>query len=171
LTYSSDFETGEVKIKAEQVQSKDANYCALFDFNLEVEVTDEEGQIHALELEFINSPLATTSCQIPAKTNPQLLRIDPVGKILFGWSKVDVPEKLLIQNAKNGTDIFTRLWSSQELIKKGSATAMEAVRNLLIISAERIYFEREILGSKEFGCERPFKEQNTEMCGYSSQDG
>jgi hypothetical protein len=127
LSYSSDFETGEVKVKAEQVQSKTENFCPQFDFILDVEVTDEAGTIHKMELDFTDTPLATTSCKIAEKTNPQMLRVDPGGKILFAWDKVEVPEKLLILNAKNGDDIFTRLWSYQELIKKGSPTAMEAV--------------------------------------------
>ena len=122
-----------MKVKAEQVQSKDANFCPLFDFNLEVEVTDEAGKIYTMELDFTNSPIANTSCKIPEKTNAQMLRVDPGGKILFAWSKVDVPEKLMIQNAKNANDIFTRLWSYQELIKKGSPAAMEAVCQILVI--------------------------------------
>eukprot|EP00743_Colponemidia_sp_Colp-15_P011017 GILK01012226.1.p1 GENE.GILK01012226.1~~GILK01012226.1.p1 ORF type:complete len:869 (-),score=115.44 GILK01012226.1:273-2879(-) len=126
-----DLETRTVTICLEQVQ--DSNWSR-FEFDLEVELTDDLGKVHHVTLRFAlggNGVPVQAATTVKLHGNPRMIRFDPESNVLFNL-ELSVGEDILVTTASTAGDIRNRIWAFTELIRDGSSSCLRRVQDLIL---------------------------------------
>lgn len=128
--YSYDKKTNLVKVSLSQTQVDEKNGIPLFAFPLEIEISDENGNVFTTTAEFDREEQTTAFIPIPNGSNPHILRIDPEGKVLFSL-ELSADDDILENTAKSAKDIHSRIHAYYVLIKSGSRASLKTVQRLI----------------------------------------
>jgi aminopeptidase N len=128
-------------IDFKQKQEDKKNGINIFNFDLDVELTLEDGTITTKTITFEE---ANTSVSFDSNSVPKCVRIDPGLKILFSLD-FNPGEDILFNTLKSSKDIFNKIRSGLELIKIGSYSAIQKVSSAL--KEEKFYGVRSVLAS------------------------
>lgn len=128
-TYDYQVDENGVAITIKQTQISDD--IPLFAFDLEVELVDDKGNIYQKTLTFDSEAAASTWIQLKDGCTPNIFRVDPAAKVLF---QLDMPfdQKVLVNTAEKAGDINNRIRAYEELIKKGTHSALKSVKELIV---------------------------------------
>ncbi|KAI8391176.1 peptidase family M1-domain-containing protein [Radiomyces spectabilis] len=121
-----------VKFVLTQTQVDEANNIPLFATDIEIEFTDDQNHVYTTRVTFDRDASVTTFINLNDKASPQSLRIDPDGKVLFSL-ELAADQDILINMAKNASDVVSRITAYTELIKKGSRPLLKTIREAIQI--------------------------------------
>ncbi|KAJ2964794.1 hypothetical protein NQZ79_g301 [Umbelopsis isabellina] len=128
--YSYDSQSNQVKVVLNQTQVDEKEGIPLFGFPLELEVVDDQGNVHSNTAIFDREAKVVTYIQLPSDSKPQIFRIDPDGKVLFSVD-LTADQSILENTAKSAKDIFNRMQAYYELVKNGSRASLKIVQKLV----------------------------------------
>ena len=124
-----------------QTQEDKKKDIKLFHFDLDIEITFEDGSIETKTVSFEDE---TISISFISESIPTLIRIDPEVKILFSLS-FNPGEDILFNTLKKSKDIFNKIRCGIELVKIGSYSSIQKVEEALKI--EEFYGVRSVLAN------------------------
>lgn len=130
-SYSYDKDKKECTLTMEQSQISPAekNDIAMFHFELDVEITDENDVVTVGTAVFEDSTKAYVRLNCASK--PKVIRLDPHGKVLITLD-FNPGEPILASTAESAKDVVSRIRAYQELIKIGSFSSMKSVSELIL---------------------------------------
>lgn len=128
--YSYDSQTNQVKVVLNQTQVDEKEGIPLFGLPLELEVVDEQGNVHSNTAVFDREAKVVTYIQLPSDSKPHIFRIDPQGKVLFSVD-LTADQSILENTAKGAKDVFNRMQAYYELVKSGSRASLKTVQRLV----------------------------------------
>jgi aminopeptidase N len=126
VEYAHDAEKSTCTLKVKQAQKDDKKGIGLFDFDLEIEITDDDGprSVTVPVREELNTIVT------PVKGEPSMVRIDPERRVLF--RQTFQPGDDLLKAALTGAgDVISRIHAARELIETGKRANLEAVREAM----------------------------------------
>lgn len=127
--YGYDIEKNRVKIVLTQTQVDQE--VPLFGFDLGVQVITDSKETFSSSVHFDENKTATAFIELPQGQKPSQIAIDPEFNVLFSLDMSSIDRDVLIETAKNGATVPTRIWAYLELIKSGTKTALKAVQELI----------------------------------------
>ncbi|KAG0168668.1 hypothetical protein DFQ28_000363 [Apophysomyces sp. BC1034] len=129
--YEYDKVENRIKIVLSQTQVDEANDVPLFEFDLELELTDDQGKTYVSSVHFDCESSITTYIHLKGGASPSILRVDPDGRVLFTLDMAP-DQDVLVNTAKSAKDVVNRIRAYQQLIKGGSRSALKAVQNMIV---------------------------------------
>jgi aminopeptidase N len=132
-------ERREAKLTLQQTQRDEKRQIGLFDFDVDVELVEENGKIHrtVISMRGGDLPFTVSTSDTSASTvigglesKPVGLRIDPENKVLFSLD-LNPGFDILVYTLNNAQDIKNRIWAGKELAKVGSVAALRQVHDAL----------------------------------------
>ncbi|KAI8895389.1 hypothetical protein BC833DRAFT_529515 [Globomyces pollinis-pini] len=119
-------------ITLEQTQVNHDAQIPFFQIDVEVQITDKDGNVYSSVVKF-QDPLQTKVFTVikMGLTEPKVVAIDPNQKILYGL-EMELSENILIGTASEAKDVPNRIIAYRSLIKKGTYSAMKAVEEFIL---------------------------------------
>eukprot|EP01087_Luapelamoeba_hula_P013662 TRINITY_DN3907_c0_g1_i1.p1 TRINITY_DN3907_c0_g1~~TRINITY_DN3907_c0_g1_i1.p1 ORF type:complete len:923 (+),score=149.14 TRINITY_DN3907_c0_g1_i1:15-2783(+) len=133
-TYAYSAELRQVTVVFEQTQVDAQRSIGLFDFNLDVEIIEQQGDAVHVQTAVLDSITGKATVVFSGlKSKPVSVRVDPEMKVLFTL-EMNAGEDILgstLARRDNHTDIRNRIWAASELIKIASYSALHKVRGAM----------------------------------------
>eukprot|EP01119_Soliformovum_irregulare_P006637 TRINITY_DN1883_c5_g1_i3.p1 TRINITY_DN1883_c5_g1~~TRINITY_DN1883_c5_g1_i3.p1 ORF type:complete len:543 (+),score=226.41 TRINITY_DN1883_c5_g1_i3:1074-2702(+) len=127
--HNYDEKTKEISVEFQQTQVDAKLQVELFNFQLEVEVIDEENKSHVQVLNFNNSDKASSTFKL--NSAPVEIRVDPRQLVLFTMD-FNPGEEFLGKTLKNSPNIAQRIRSAIKLADIGTRSAVAKISEALV---------------------------------------
>ncbi|KAJ8654161.1 hypothetical protein O0I10_010237 [Lichtheimia ornata] len=131
-SFDHDLANGTARISLTQTQVSDNDNIPLFGLDMEIELTDDKGQVYNTTLTFDREATAMATIHLNSKdAQPKVLRVDPEMKLLYTL-EMSAGESVLQHTATEAADVQSRVWAYNELVKLGTYPALSFVADHIV---------------------------------------
>lgn len=130
-SFDHDLANNTARISMTQTQVSENDNIPLFGLDMEIELTDDKGQVYNTTLTFDREATAMATIHLNKDAQPKILRVDPEMKLLYTLD-MSASESVLQHTATEATDVQSRVWAYSELVKMGTYSALSFVGNHIV---------------------------------------